>query len=66
MGEKLKNLHFSLLEVVQDEEEDAVEESLQAARSQKLSVLSFLKQVAVNVLYRERSVLKVLYILSFL
>ena len=56
MGEKLKNLHFSLLEVVQDEEEDAVEESLQAARSQKLSVLSFLKQVAVNVLYRERSV----------
>jgi len=66
MGEKLKNLHFSLLEVVQDEEEDAVEESLQSARSQKLSVLSFLKQVAVNVLYRERSVLKVLYILSFL
>jgi len=66
MGEKLKTLHFSLLEVVQDEEEDAVEESLQAARSQKLSVLSFLKQVAVNVLYRERSVLKVLYILSFL
>jgi hypothetical protein len=66
MGEKLKNLHFSLLEVVQDEEEDAVEESLQAARSQKFSVLSFLKQVAVNVLYRERSVLKVLYILSFL
>jgi len=56
MGEKLKTLHFSLLEVVQDEEEDAVEESLQAARSQKLSVLSFLKQVAVNVLYRERSV----------
>ena len=52
--------------MVQDEEEDAVEESLQAARSQKLSVLSFLKQVAVNVLYRERSVLKVLYILSFL
>ena len=32
-------------EVVQDEEEDTVEESLQAAFSQKFSVLSFLKQV---------------------